>query len=51
MEKVVQTLRKKIDGVSELFTRHGGMTVLEEAELTEARTVRSPDTRPRRPRG
>ena len=39
MEKVVQTLRKKIDGVSELFTldacRHGGMTELEEAELTE----------------
>jgi hypothetical protein len=39
MEKLVQTLRKKIDGVSELFTldacRHGGMTELEEAELTE----------------
>jgi hypothetical protein len=35
----VQQLRKKIDGVSELFTldacRHGGMTELEEAELTE----------------
>jgi hypothetical protein len=39
MEKIVQTLRKKIEGVSELFTldacRHGGMTELEEAELTE----------------
>ena|ERR1700752_1859703 len=39
MEKLVQTLRKQIDGVSELFTldacRHGGMTELEEAELTE----------------
>jgi hypothetical protein len=35
----VQQLRKKIDGVSELFTldacRHGGMTELEEAELTD----------------
>ena len=32
MEKLVQTLRKKIEGVSELFTldacRHGGMTEL-----------------------
>jgi hypothetical protein len=39
MEKLVQQLRKKIDGVSELFTldacRHGGMTELEEAELTD----------------
>ena len=39
MEKAVQTSRKKIEGVSELFTldacRHGGMTELEEAELTE----------------
>ena len=39
MEKAVQTLRKEIEGVSELFTldacRHGGMTELEEAELTE----------------
>jgi hypothetical protein len=39
MEKLVQTLRKKIAGVSALFTldacRHGGMTELEEAELTE----------------
>ena len=39
MEKLVQTLRKEIDGVSELFTldacRHGGMTELEEAELIE----------------
>ena len=39
MEKVVQQMRKKIDGVSELFTldacRHGGMTELEEAELTD----------------
>jgi hypothetical protein len=39
MEKLVQTLRKKIKGVSEMFTldacRHGGMTELEEAELTE----------------
>jgi len=37
MEKLVQTLRKKIEGVSEMFTldacRHGGMTELEEAEL------------------
>jgi hypothetical protein len=39
MEKVVQQMRKKIDGVSKLFTldacRHGGMTELEEAELTD----------------
>lgn len=39
MEKVVQQMRKKINGVSELFTldacRHGGMTELEEAELTD----------------
>jgi hypothetical protein len=39
MEKAVQQLRKKIDGVSPLFTldacRHGGMTELEEAELTD----------------
>src|SRR4030095_14856695 len=39
MEKVVQQMRKKIDGVSKLFTldacRHGGMTELEEAALTE----------------
>jgi hypothetical protein len=39
MEKLVQTLRKKIEGVSQLFTldacRHGGMTELEEAELTD----------------
>jgi hypothetical protein len=39
MEKLMQTLRKKIEGVSELFTldacRHGGMTRLEEAELTD----------------
>ena len=39
MEKVVQQMRKKIDGVSALFTldacRHGGMTELEEAELTD----------------
>src|SRR5229473_3955857 len=39
MEKLVQTLRKKVEGVSELFTldacRHGGMTELEEAELTD----------------
>jgi len=36
---VVQQMRKKIDGVSKLFTldacRHGGMTELEEAELTD----------------
>jgi hypothetical protein len=36
---VVQQMRKKIDGVSELFTfdacRHGGMPELEEAELTD----------------
>ncbi|WP_426424218.1 hypothetical protein [Bradyrhizobium genosp. A] len=39
MEKVVQQMRKKIDGMSVLFTldacRHGGMTELEEAELTD----------------
>jgi hypothetical protein len=39
MEKAVQQLRKNIDGVSPLFTldacRHGGMTELEEAELTD----------------
>ena len=39
MEKVVQQMRKKINGVSKLFTldacRHGGMTELEEAELTD----------------
>lgn len=39
MEKVVQQMRKKIEGVSKLFTldacRHGGMTELEEAELTD----------------
>lgn len=39
MEKVVQQMRKRIEGVSELFTldacRHGGMTELEEAELTD----------------
>lgn len=39
MEKVVQQMRKKIDGVSKLFTldarRHGGLTELEEAELTD----------------
>ena len=39
MEKVVQQMRKRIDGVSKLFTldacRHGGMTELEEAELTD----------------
>ena len=41
MEKVVQQMRKKIDGVSGLFTldacRHGGMTELEEAELTDGK--------------
>ncbi|WP_210161426.1 hypothetical protein [Bradyrhizobium liaoningense] len=35
----MQQMRKKIDGVSKLFTldacRHGGMTELEEAELTD----------------
>ena len=39
MEKVVQQMRNRIDGVSKLFTldacRHGGMTELEEAELTD----------------
>jgi hypothetical protein len=38
-EKIVQQLRKKIDGVPSYFTldacRHGGMTELEEAALTE----------------
>jgi hypothetical protein len=42
MEKAVQQLRKKIDGVSPLFTldacRHGGMTELEEAELTDGQS-------------
>jgi hypothetical protein len=35
MEKVVQQMRKKVGGVSKLFTldacRHGGMTELEES--------------------
>ena len=39
VEKAVQQLRKKIDGVSPLFTlgacRHGGMTGLEEADRTD----------------
>jgi hypothetical protein len=39
MEKVVQQMRKKINGVSKLLTldacRHGGMPELEEAELTD----------------
>jgi hypothetical protein len=38
-EKIVQQLRKTIDGLPRYFTldacRHGGMTELEEAELTE----------------
>jgi len=38
-EKIVQQLRRKIDGVPSHFSldacRHGGMTELEEAELTE----------------
>jgi hypothetical protein len=38
-EKIVQTMRKDIEGVPAHFTldacRHGGMTELEEAELTE----------------
>ena len=38
-EKVIQQLRKKIEGVPDHFTldacRHGGMTELEEAALTE----------------
>ena len=38
-EKIVQQLRKKIEGVPRFFTldacRHGGMTELEEAALTE----------------
>ncbi len=38
-EKIVQQLRKKIDGLPSYFTldacRHGGMTELEEAALTE----------------
>ena len=38
-EKIVQELRKKIDGLPNYFTldacRHGGMTELEEAALTE----------------
>jgi hypothetical protein len=38
-EKIVQQLRKTIDGLPSYFTldacRHGGMTELEEAELTE----------------
>jgi hypothetical protein len=39
MEKIVQVMRKKIDGVPSHFTldacRHGGMTELEVAELTD----------------
>jgi hypothetical protein len=39
LQSLLQLVRKKIDGVSELFTldacRHGGMTELEEAELTD----------------
>ena len=38
-EKIVQQLRKEIEGLPSYFTldacRHGGMTELEEAELTE----------------
>ena len=38
-EKIVQQLRKAIDGLPPYFTldacRHGGMTELEEAELTD----------------
>jgi len=38
-EKIVQQLRKKIEGIPTHFTmdacRHGGMTELEEAALTE----------------
>jgi hypothetical protein len=38
-EKIIQQLRKKIEGVPSYFTpdacRHGGMTELEEAALTE----------------
>jgi hypothetical protein len=53
MEKLVQMLRKKIEGVSGLFTldacRHGCMTELEEAELTRDKAALSLDTRPRRP--
>jgi len=49
--KAVQTLRKKIEGVSELFTldawRHGGMTELEEAELDRGSGPRSPGTQDR----
>ena len=48
MEKLVQTLRKKIDGVSELFTldacRHDGMT-----ELEASRADRGPGPRSLRP--
>jgi hypothetical protein len=47
MEKVVQQMRKKIDGVSGLFTldacRHGGMTELEEAELPRSCALRTQD--------
>jgi hypothetical protein len=38
-EKIVQTMRRSIDGIPAHFTldacRHGGMTELEEAELTD----------------
>ena len=53
LQSLLQLVRKKIDGVSELFTldacRHGGMTELEEAELTDGQGRALPGTRPRRP--
>ena len=52
MEKAVQTSRKKIEGVSELFTldacRHGGMTELEEAEQTQGQSSACSGTRLRK---
>ena len=49
MEKLVQTMRKQVDGISELFTldacRHGGMKELEESTDGGARpgAFRVPD--------
>src|SRR5262245_4444948 len=51
IQKIVHTMRDKI-GLPSTFTldacRHGGMTELEEAELTDGQAARSPHTRVRR---
>ena len=50
MQKIVQRMRKDI-GLPVEFTldacRHGGMTELEEAELTEDKAARCPPTEPK----